>query len=59
LREVSPGVSELEYQGQGLVTGALGTLGGRFVQGVAQNLVNQGLTKFNQELHMEGVHAHR
>jgi carbon monoxide dehydrogenase subunit G len=50
LKEVEPGITEFEYESRGLSTGALGTLGARYIQGVAQTMIAQGVAKFNQEL---------
>jgi len=40
----------LEYEGQGLITGALGRLSSRLIEGVAQTLIKQGLARLNREL---------
>jgi carbon monoxide dehydrogenase subunit G len=45
LTEVDGGHSLLEYEAQGMITGALGKLSPRFVEGVARTLLNMGLAK--------------
>ena len=40
----------LDYQAEGIVTGALGKLNARFLEGVAHTLIHQGLGKLNAEL---------
>ncbi len=40
----------LAYQAEGIVTGALGKLNARFLEGVANTLIHQGLGKLNAEL---------
>ena len=40
----------LEYEGQGMIAGALATMNGRFVEGVARSLINQGLATLNKQL---------
>jgi carbon monoxide dehydrogenase subunit G len=50
LKEVNGQKTLLEYEGQGLITGALGRLSSRFIEGVAQTLIKQGLARLNREL---------
>lgn len=40
----------MEYEGQGLITGSLAMLNSRFVEGLAKSLIEQGLTRLNQQL---------
>ncbi len=40
----------LEYEGQALISGPLARLDSRFVEGVAQTLIKQGLAKLNQQV---------
>jgi uncharacterized protein len=47
----------LDYQADGLVTGALGKLNARFLEGVAHTLIQQGLVKLNEELLLEQAAA--
>jgi carbon monoxide dehydrogenase subunit G len=50
LKEVNGHKTLLEYEGQGLITGALGRLSSRLIEGVAQTLIKQGLARLNREL---------
>ena len=50
LKEVNGQKTLLEYEGQGLITGALGKLSSRFIEGVARTLINQGLAQLNRDL---------
>jgi carbon monoxide dehydrogenase subunit G len=49
LREVQ-GKTILDYEAQGIITGALAKLSPRFVQGIVKTLINQGLARLNKEL---------
>jgi carbon monoxide dehydrogenase subunit G len=44
------GGTELEYEAEGIVTGALAKLPARFVEGVAKGLLKQGLARLGKEL---------
>ena len=43
----------LEYEGQALISGPLARLDSRFVEGVAQTLIKQGLAKLNQQVRLK------
>jgi carbon monoxide dehydrogenase subunit G len=43
----------LEYEGQALISGPLARLDSRFVEGVAQTLIKQGLAKLNQQVQLK------
>ena len=43
----------LEYEGQALISGPLARLDSRFVEGVAQTLIKQGLSKLNQHVQLK------
>lgn len=40
----------IEYKGHAVITGPLAKLNPRFVEGLAQTLINQGLEKLNKQL---------
>ncbi len=44
------GQTLIEYEGQGLISGSLAQLDSRFAEGLAKNLINQGLVKLNKKL---------
>ena len=44
------GQTAIEYEGEGLITGSLARLDSRFAEGLAKNLINQGLGKLNKQL---------
>lgn len=46
----APQQTTLTYEGQALITGPLGNLNSRLVEGVAQALIHQGLDKLNTRL---------
>jgi carbon monoxide dehydrogenase subunit G len=50
LRPLPDGGTELAYQGQAIISGALGSLAGRLVESVAQTLLKQGLAQFEAQL---------
>jgi len=50
LQEVNQHKTEIKYEADAVISGHLGKLKGRFIQGVAQTLINQGLSRLNQEL---------
>ena len=54
LTEAQPHTT-LSYEGQALVTGPLGNLNARLVEGVAQTLIRQGLDKLNTRLQTQTV----
>jgi carbon monoxide dehydrogenase subunit G len=43
----------LEYEGQALIAGPLARLDSRFVEGVAQTLIKQGLSRLNQQVQLK------
>ena len=45
----------LAYEGSAMITGALGQMNPRFVEGVARTLIQHGLHKLNRELRGEEV----
>jgi arylformamidase len=47
------GQTVMEYEGEGLITGSLARLNSRFAEGLAKNLINQGLTRLNKQLQAE------
>jgi hypothetical protein len=53
LQEVSDHKTLIEYQGNAIIGGALMQLSARFVEGVADTFIKQGLAKLNQELQSE------
>jgi carbon monoxide dehydrogenase subunit G len=50
LKEVSQDQSCIEYEAQGMITGALAKLSPRFVEGVARTLINRGLANLDKQL---------
>ncbi|NIV39063.1 MAG: hypothetical protein GWN58_59500, partial [Anaerolineae bacterium] len=44
------GQTAIEYEGEGLITGSLARLDSRFAEGLAKNLISQGLAKLNKQL---------
>jgi len=50
LRELENHHTELSYEAQALISGALATLSGRLIESIACSLVNQSLARFDQEL---------
>ena len=47
--------THLTYEGQAQITGPLGSLNARLVEGVAQALIHQGLDKLNAQLHAQSA----
>ena len=43
----------LEYEGQALISGPLARLDSRFVEGVAQTLIKQGLARLNKQVQLK------
>lgn len=58
LKEVD-GQTELEFEGKGLITGSLARLDSRFAEGLAKNLVKQGLARLNKNLQEEAGYMTR
>jgi kynurenine formamidase len=50
------GRTEIEYEGEGLITGSLARLDSRFAEGIAKSLTKQGLAKLNKQLQSQEVH---
>jgi carbon monoxide dehydrogenase subunit G len=50
LKEVQHSNSLIEYEAEGMITGALAKLSPRFVEGVARTLINLGLANLNKQL---------
>jgi carbon monoxide dehydrogenase subunit G len=50
LKEVQHSNSCIEYEAEGMITGALAKLSPRFVEGVARTLINLGLANLNKQL---------
>lgn len=50
LKEVNWEETSLEYEGQAIISGALGKLSPRFIEGIAQTLIRQGLAKLDKQL---------
>jgi carbon monoxide dehydrogenase subunit G len=55
LKEVEQSNSCIEYEAEGMITGALAKLSPRFVEGVAQTLINLGLANLNKQLRTQPV----
>ncbi len=49
LREEAAG-TQIEYEGHATITGALGTLSPRFIEGVMRTLLQQGLARLDRRL---------
>jgi carbon monoxide dehydrogenase subunit G len=56
LREVQE-ETILDYEGQGVITGALAKLSARFIEGIVKTLINQGLARLNKELQIASLKA--
>lgn len=41
----------MTYEGQAVISGPLGQLNSRFIEGIANTLIKQGLSKLNQQAH--------
>ncbi len=50
LKEETADRTIIEYEGAGLITGSLAKLNSRFAEGLAKSLVNQGLSRLNEQL---------
>jgi len=50
LKEVGAQTSLIEYEAKGLIVGALARLNPRYVEGIAQTMIKQGLASLNQQL---------
>lgn len=50
LKEVDQSNSCIEYEAEGMITGALAKLSPRFVEGIARTLINLGLANLNKQL---------
>lgn len=50
LRETDGHHTELAYEAQAMISGALATLSGRLIESVARSLINQSFARFDQEL---------
>jgi carbon monoxide dehydrogenase subunit G len=55
LKEVEQVNSCIEYEAEGMITGALAKLSPRFVEGVARTLINLGLANLNKQLRTQPV----
>ena len=53
------GQTTINYEGQGLITGPLARLNDRFIEGIANTLINQGLAKLSQQLQNESLGIER
>ncbi len=49
LHPVSEEACVIEYEGQAIISGPLGHLDSRFIEGIANTLIKQGLGKLNQQ----------
>ncbi len=58
LRDLGDHTTELSYEAQALISGALATLSGRLIQSIACSLVNQSLARFDQELQTASQSSH-
>ncbi len=56
LDDADPG-TRLSYQGEATISGPLARLDGRFAEGLAQSLLNQGLARLDARLRREPVAA--
>ena len=52
LKEVN-GATLLDYEAQAVIAGALAAVSSRFVEGVAKTLIDQGLSRLNDQLRSE------
>ena len=55
LKEVAERENSIEYQANGMITGALAKLSPRLVEGVAQTLVKMGLANLNRQLQAQAL----
>jgi carbon monoxide dehydrogenase subunit G len=55
LEEVEEQDNLIEYEAEAMITGALAKLSPRFVEGVAQTLINLGLANLNKQLRAQVV----
>lgn len=49
LQALNEHASVIEYEGQAVISGPLGQLNSRFIEGIANTLIKQGLGKLNQQ----------
>jgi hypothetical protein len=49
LEAVNEHACTIEYEGQAIISGPLGQLNSRFIEGIANTLIKQGLGKLNQQ----------
>ncbi|MCQ3972905.1 MAG: hypothetical protein DPW09_05575 [Anaerolineae bacterium] len=49
LESISEAETLMTYEGQGVISGPLGQLNSRFIEGIANTLIKQGLHKLNQQ----------
>jgi uncharacterized protein len=50
LQEVSHNQTVIHYEADAIISGPLGKLKGRFIQGVAETLIRQALSRMDQEI---------
>ena len=53
------GQTLINYEGQGLITGPLARLHDRFIEGIANTLINQGLDKLSRQLQNQHLEIKR
>lgn len=58
LRETDDHRTELAYEAQAMISGALATLSGRLIESVACSLINQSFARFDQELQATSQPSH-
>ena len=58
LREADDRRTELSYEAQAMISGALATLSGRLIESVACSLINQSLARFDQALQAASQPTH-
>lgn len=49
LKEMTEQETLMTYEGQAVISGPLGQLNSRFIEGIANTLIKQGLAKLNQQ----------
>ncbi len=58
LRATDDHRTELAYEAQAMISGALATLSGRLIESVARSLINQSLARFDQDLQTASQPCH-
>ena len=55
LKEVEDGKTQLDYEADATITGALAQLSPRFIEGLVRTLIRHGLTELNQQLRAQSA----